>query len=49
MENLNVREKIEKQGIEMKKPGEVTLESEYEKVKDVRFLIDIKLSFIALF
>lgn len=29
------REELEKRGITMKKPGEVTLESEYEKLKDV--------------
>lgn len=29
------REELEKRGIQMKKPGEVTLESEYEKIKDV--------------
>lgn len=29
------REEMKKYGIEMKKPGEVTLESEYEKVKNL--------------
>lgn len=31
-----IPEEVAKLGIEMKKPGEVTLESEYEKIKNVR-------------
>ncbi|XP_056632340.1 cytochrome c oxidase assembly protein COX16 homolog, mitochondrial [Diorhabda carinulata] len=33
--SLVKREELEKLGIEMKKPGEVTLESEYEKIKNL--------------
>lgn len=29
------RKELERLGIEIKKPGEVTLESEYEKIKDM--------------
>lgn len=29
------RRELQRLGIEMKKPGEVTLESEYEKIKDL--------------
>ncbi|XP_051155746.1 cytochrome c oxidase assembly protein COX16 homolog, mitochondrial [Leptopilina boulardi] len=34
MESDVVREEIKKRGIKMRKPGDITLESEYEKIKD---------------
>jgi hypothetical protein len=40
---------IEKHGVKMKKPGEVTLESEYEKIKKVstiKFMLSEKTPFI---
>lgn len=36
MNQHNIREDLKAHGIQIKKPGEVTLESEYEKVKQVK-------------
>ncbi|KAL0116936.1 hypothetical protein PUN28_010074 [Cardiocondyla obscurior] len=34
-QDLKLREELQKEGMEMKQPGEITLEKEYEKLKEM--------------